>query len=62
MLSIFNSAQACISCIFVIGAVTGYVFNSASHSKDARDKDGCKSQVYNYDKSGKIKSIECVKE
>lgn len=65
MISMFSMAHACISCVFAIGAVTGYVFNNAVHNKDSRDNEdkdkGCRSQIYTYDNNGRVKSVECIR-
>ncbi len=66
MISVFSTAHACISCVFAIGAVTGYVFNNAVHTKDSRDTQerdrGCRSQIYTYDNNGRVKSVECIRD
>lgn len=68
MTSMFSMAHACISCVFAIGAVTGYVFNNAMHSTDNRDYKNsdrdrsCRSQIYTYDNQGKVKSVECIRD
>lgn len=68
MTSMFSMVHACISCVFAIGAVTGYVFNNAVHNPDNRDyrhndRDrGCRSQIYTYDNNGRVKSIECIRD
>lgn len=55
----FTKAQACISCILLIGGIGGYAVSHLSeHNHDDRE---CRTEIYHYDSNGNIKSRECVK-